>query len=246
MLSFSSARAPLNSNATVCQRVSGSIDGRLVGASLLCFCIDPTYSCVYFLLGKERHNARWPAGSGRWSDFGGGTTDDESAETTAAREFVEETLATVKYFQQDILPRQTHVDIAQDLAAGNYMMRVTQGDKHRRFVMFVKQIPWDPEAVHRFSEIRGSLTRPRHAPNTILTHPAIDDAGYLKRVYMEKKVLNLWSVPQLRHAVDYNGVMIRRNGYAEHCRDSFRESLKIVLDEIQFICPGLLDEISPF
>jgi len=248
MLSFTSARAPPDNTDTVhVHRVATKIEGRLVGASLLCFCMDPTHSCIYFLLGKERHNARWPAGSGRWSDFGGAVVeeDDDSPEVTAAREFMEETLSVVKYFEHDVLPRTTYMDIAQDLRNNNHTMRVTQGDKHRRFVMFVKQIPWDPEVVHRFSEYRNVLTRPsRVGPPTVNTenHPAIDASKCVKRTFLEKKMLSLWSVPQLRHAVDYKGVMIARNGYAEHCRDSFRESLKIVLDELGFIIPGILEE----
>lgn len=166
--------------------------------------------------------------------------EDDAPEVTAAREFFEETLAVVKYFEHDVLPRKTYMDIAHDLRDNHHTMRVTQGDKHRRFVMFVKQIPWDPEVVHRFSECRNTLTRPSCTPTS--SHPAIDASGCVKRTFLEKKMLSLWSVPQLRHAVEYKGVMIGSNGYAEHCRDSFRESLKIVLDELEFIIPGTLEE----
>jgi 8-oxo-dGTP pyrophosphatase MutT (NUDIX family) len=210
------------------------ISGRLVGASILCFAVDPTFKCAYFLLGKERHNYRWPAGSSKWSDFGGGASSGASAESTAAREFMEETLAVVRYFPDDTIPRTKWVDIAQDLVAGNYTMKITQGDKHRKFVMFVKQIPWDPEAIYRFSRYRAALTRPRAiGALDVDTHPAVTESGSVRKEFIEKTILYLWSVPQLRGAVEKNGTM-HRGGRVEHCRDIFLQRLGIILPELPF------------
>ena len=224
------------------ERTSNKYEEKLVGASLLCFSVDPTYGYVYFLLGKERHNSRWPSGSGRWSDFGGGSNDGESAETTAAREFMEETLAVVKYFNYDVIPRTTWTDIAEDLVRGNYTLRLTQGDTQRKFVVFVKQIPWDPASASRFAECRSALTRPRQPGDPIGNHPAIRISESVRKEYLEKRMLSFWSVPQLRYAVNHNGVMTHRGGYVEHCRKSFIESLEIVLSEMTFAMPGMLDE----
>ena len=127
--------------------------------------------------------------------------------------------------------------------AGNYTIKITQGDKHRKFVMFVKQIPWDPEATYRFSQYRGALTCPRNMCTLdIDTHPAVTEVGSVRKEFIEKKVISLWSVPQLRRAVNNNGVMVHRGGKVEHCRDTFLHRLDIILNELEFIRPGTLDE----
>jgi hypothetical protein len=233
---------------------SRHIRGRLAGASLLCFSVDPNFSCVYFLLGKERHNVRWPNGSNRWSDFGGRVSSlDGCAEDTASREFFEETLGVVKYFEGDQLPRQGWRDIAADLKDGRFTMKLTQGNSSRKFVIFVKQIPWDPEVVSRFSTYRSYLTCPHfvapsgwepHGPHPGL-HPGLHPEGprVIRKEFLEKKMLGLWSVPQLRQAVDRGGTLTYRNGYVEHCRPSFMESLEIVLSELSFNEPGVMEEV---
>lgn len=255
-LTSQSAREPLlrTQGQPRMQRTSTAkhIKGRLVGASLLCFAVDPTFSCVYFLLGKERHNVRWPNGSNRWSDFGGRVASTDScAEETAAREFFEETLAVVRYFENDNLPRKGWDDIVNDLRNGKYAMRLTQGNSSRKFVIFVKQIPWDPEVVDRFSTYRSALTCPRFVVPTqlvslVASHPGLlranTEVPFMRKEFLEKKILGLWSVPQLRRAVDHGGTMTHRNGYVEHCRPSFVESLEIVLGELAFHEPGVLEE----
>ena len=223
-----------------------SIKGRLVGAGLLCYCVDPIYSCVYFLLGKERHNVRWPGGSNQWTDFGGRTaSNDTGPEDTAAREFFEETLAVVQYFPDDPLPRTRWDDIASDLRDGHYTMRLTQGNATRKFVLFVKQIPWDPVVVTRFSTYRTTLMHHGEDDTTWHNHPAVHRSvtgiPILRREFMEKKVLGLWSVPQLRRAVDHNGMMTRRSGCVEHCRRSFVKTLEIIFSELAFQEPDILE-----
>jgi 8-oxo-dGTP pyrophosphatase MutT (NUDIX family) len=250
-LSAQSAREPLLGGAPHrMQRTSSAkhIKGRLAGASLLCFSVDPTYSCVYFLLGKERHNVRWPSGSNQWSDFGGRvSSSDDCAEETAAREFFEETLAVVKYFKNDTIPRRGWADIADDLKKGKYTLQFTQGNGERKFVIFVKQIPWDPEVVSRFSTYRSTLTCPHSVRPDSLAHihsVLLRDTNepVVRKEFLEKKMLGFWSVPQLRRAVEHGGTMTHRNGYVEHCRPSFMESLELVLAELAFHEPGALEE----
>jgi hypothetical protein len=225
------------------ERTTSDIKGHVVGASILCFSIDPNFNRVYFLLGKERHNYRWPAGSGKWSDFGGGVTPgDQGAEHTAAREFVEETLGMVKFSDQDTLPITSPDAICDQLKQGNYMFKITQGTKLRTFVMYVKQVPWDPECTYRFSDMRSKLTRPPDANAPPLTHPAIDGRMSVRKEYLEKKILAFFSFPQLRYAVNHDGVIVFRNGYIEHCRASFMESLELILGEFGFQAPWLVNE----
>ena len=66
----------------------------LLGASILPYAIDTQHNNLYILLGAETRQARW-AESGKFSDFGGRAIPGESAEACAAREFYEETCATV-------------------------------------------------------------------------------------------------------------------------------------------------------
>lgn len=248
MLSFYSAKdSPSKKSSKHLERTSKQIKGTVVGASILCFSIDPVFKRIYFLLGKERHNYRWPAGSSKWSDFGGGVAPgDTCEEQTAAREFVEETLGVVKWGETSQVPITSPTQIAEELKEGKYLFKILHGNKFRKFVMFVKQIPWDPECTVRFSEYRSLLTRPRDldpSPNPhIDSHPAIAGRTSVKKEYLEKKILGFFSVPQLRYAVDHDGVILNRNGYVEHCRKSFIESLEIVLSEFSFIAPGILDE----
>lgn len=139
----------------------------LVGASLLCFAMDPTWSKVYFLLGKERKNMLWRAGSEKWSDFGGRVhSTTATAEETAAKEFLEESLAVVRYFETDTIPRTTWTDISDSLVAKQYMFQIKLAfgsvDKPKHYVTFVKQIPWDPACVPRFESCREMLLNPAH------------------------------------------------------------------------------------
>jgi hypothetical protein len=96
------------------------------GASILCFSVDPVFQRPYFLLGKEKQVLSWGDGSERWGDFGGGIKVGESPEDAAAREFVEETLGVVRYFDSDkvVAARSSWSDISASLKRGEYLMRM--------------------------------------------------------------------------------------------------------------------------
>lgn len=319
--------------------------GRVVGASLLCFCIDPVWSRLYFLLGKERKNIKWSSGSERWSDLGGKTNSKrETPEDTAAREFLEETLAMVRYFDHDTLPRKNYKDIADSLRSGEFIFQITIGFGTSinpcSYITFVKQIPWDPHAITRFESCRDMLLHPsryyggdewnllirdnpcvkeiqtiinntnnhHNTPPTHITSEINDEEKYgieesidgassiyiedlyddidnddnidtkdtksnkiddnntdttveaeeksefnynsntpiqvfpgtqirIKKEFMEKKMLGLWSIPHLRHAVEFNGIMSKRGGKYERCRPSFTTTIELVLSEFSFYEP---------
>ena len=230
------------------------------GASILCYVIPPHWGGIYVLLGKERPVLNWPEGSSKWSDFGGGRGEvDGSAEGTAAREFVEETLAVVKYFDTDTLPRQTHDDITLSLQRQEYTFKFYisyETSPERHFVVFVKQIPWDPDCVDRFVETRYRLMDARAHYGSyewmrfMYHHPAVqviagaseceqskkqqtDAVSCTQKIrvnydFLEKTQLWMWSLPQLQTAVENNGKL--RNG--EYCRDSFLRFLPILLQEL--------------
>lgn len=209
------------------ERVTGDVDGTIAGSSLLVFSVDPQWGNIYFWLGRERKNTKWPQGSETWSDFGGRPANEhEDAPTIAAREFWEETGGMLRYFEGDPVPRMTMEDIRESLRRKEYIFQITmwtEFDKKKRyFVTFVKQIPWSPEATYAFSETSTILNRLRNQMqcNPIRTeidhqcskiqHPSISshltlggNTHYkINRDFLEKKAIRMWSIPQLRYAID--------------------------------------------
>lgn len=213
------------------------------GASILCYTISPQWGQPYFLLGKERYNAHWPAGSGKWSDFGGSRSNtDRDPEDTAAREFLEETCASVRYFDDDILPRTSYTDIADSLRQQLYTMKLYisyRSVAENHFVVFVKQVPWDPECVFRFTRTRDMLQHAHAHYGTyewrrdMHNHPAVTitpaNVVNVNRDYMEKMELWLWGLDQLHSAASHTANAALRPG--EQCRASFIDFLHIFLQE---------------
>lgn len=306
----------------------------LVGASLLCFAVDPKWSRIYFLLGKERKNNMWRAGSDKWSDLGGKVSSDApTAEETAAKEFLEESLAMVRYFETDVVPRQQYDDIAASLHRQEFVfkLKLTFGtvENAKHYVTFVKQIPWDPGVVTRFDTCRKMLLHPRthskseewtrlvslnpsvhYINNYINTHrrdrhadahaddwvsgiastkqgrkksrsrcrlhgkpqgrgagnaPPNSETGectgnndhssstndhsscchlLIREEFMEKQMLGFWSIPQLQHAVETHGILFKRDGKIERCRASFTAVIELVMSELRFVLPELINENS--
>lgn len=191
-----------------------------VGASILCFSIEPHTCGVYFLLGKEKYNPLWPSSSKKWSDFGGTVhASDRCVEDTAAREFVEETMGVVP-FGDVIIPEN---QISNALCRGEYLCQLVIGTPPRQFAVFVKQIPWDMSVVQHFSETR------KHAQCAHTHNP----------VCFEKCRIGYWSVPHLLHAVEYDGVLLQSNDRVEFCKKSFVSVLKLILAHLKFTHPSI-------
>jgi hypothetical protein len=177
-----------------------------------------------------------------------------SAEDTASKEFVEETLAMVKYFDGDTLPRTQWTDIAESLRQGQYTFQLTFGmhvpndECVRNYVTFVKQIPWDPQCLSRFEQCREMLLNPTpHIGSPewkqyIMTNPCLMPNQQAKRDFMEKKNLGLWSIPQLQHAIETSGVLARKEGRVERCRLTFVSTIELVLSELAFAHPDSMAE----
>lgn len=240
----------------------GSNPQLVVGASLLCFCMDPQWGHLYFLLGKERKNVRWSTGSERWSDFGGRSArTDSSPETTAAREFLEETLAMIQYFEGDTIPRTSYEDIADSLCRGEYTFRFTidlgvVNGVRRCYITFVKQIPWDTKMVPRFNKCRmlimnvamhyGSVSwlelLSGHPAVSVPRHPGV--AVQIRKPFLEKKSIGLWSIPQFQHALEFDGIMLSRNGHVERCRPAFTSFIEMLLGELNFYAPERMHETT--
>ena len=176
--------------------------------------MEPTQGVLYFLLAKERYHPTWPKGSHLWTDFGGGRQNrDLSPEHIAAREFLEETLGQVSYFEEDVLPRTTYTDIAVSLQTKRYLFQFTYEHRDHRFVSFVVQIPWDPEIPERFFKALN-----------------VSESVTWDLCYLEKSNLGLFSVPQVQQAITTKGYLTNN----QRCRSILTKTLAIVLSELQF------------
>lgn len=135
---------------------SSSSYDKFRSAGILPYAIAPNIAQdIYILLGKEEHVPGWKHGSNKWCDFSGGATcEDIDIETTAAREFVEESLAMVPLHKRMISKAPLEVmesyppaiapesgirksslsfvqieDVYQDLKERNYTHKITMMKK---------------------------------------------------------------------------------------------------------------------
>ena len=221
---------------------------RILGASIIPYSIDTQWGNMYILLGKERKVQRW-VGSEKWSDFGGGCkSSDTGPEITAAREFDEETCASVRYWDNEELPRRSYAAIAQSLKNREYTFKITTLiNDDLVYYCYVKQIPWDPSAPKTHVSTFNSLIKMKNdlimgvanvddIVKPLLDHPAVRGIDTPKMNvngdFLEKPSVRWWSLPQLRKAVrDRRGIITYKNMRAEQLRTSFRSRLEVVLRE---------------
>lgn len=142
---------------------------KICSAGILPFAIAPNAANdIYVLLGKEETIPGWNFGSHKWCDFSGGTDrNDIDVETTAAREFVEESMAVVPLKIDSKSEKHIFIrveDVYQDLKEGNYTHKITmkkpnKTEDHRvlKCVCYLKQIPWQPELPAHFDAVRHRL-----------------------------------------------------------------------------------------
>lgn len=200
-----------------------SIQKPAQGCSILPVMLDPEHGSLYFLLAKERYHPTWPKGSHLWSDFGGGYQDtDECPEATASREFVEETLGQVKFFEADVLPREATEDITVALKQGHFLLQFVHEYNGHCFMTFVVQVPWDPLIPQRFHETRN-----------------LPEACTWDDCYLEKSHLGLFSVPQVQYAILNKGYLTSRITVNERCRTYVTQAFAAILPELQFHYPHL-------
>ena len=219
---------------------------RILGASIVPYSIDTQWGNMYILLGKERKVMRW-TGSEKWSDFGGGCKSQDSApEYTAAREFDEETCASVRYWEGEELPRKSYIAIAKSLLNGDYTFKITTLiNDDLVYYCYVKQIPFDAAAPKTHVNTFTSLLKMRMdlskgidvtVPPELIEHPAVQGVESnmlnVNGDFLEKPTVRWWSLPQLRKAVrERRGIITFKNMRAEQLRTSFRSRLEVVLNE---------------
>lgn len=211
------------------------------GAAVLPFAVDPKHNLVYFLLGRQAFNAANPLTGFRWSSFGGHLDAGEDVFTAAARECFEETMGELRMFTNDTRPLRSYLHFAHSLRNNEFLFSVKllymNGDRPCYYVVFVRQVPWDPSISHRFERTRKALTDQHgHLWQELLDnkHPAISHGSsgkpFVTNRYLEMDTVKWWSIPQLNNAVFVRkGILVNHLGEAEECRNTLIATLHIVL-----------------
>lgn len=222
---------------------------KVLSCGVFCYMIEPNTARIYFLLGQERYNNRYPAITDKWADFAGLPNENEPEPWAAAREFVEESMGIVKLGpDQKRLPVSEQIQqIANDLEHNRYTFRVEIPMRDGIRVSYVKRIPWQPEIVYEFWRTRQTVLKlldtykfaqnhPNNAPiqaglyeayenlpGYLKTHPVLQievknrtvRSLLLRKEYLEKKRIILWSLPKLLRLMRLFYCPLIRNGFTE-------------------------------
>ena len=237
---------------------------RSIGSSILPYAIDNQHNNIFFLLGSERTIPNW-IDSGKFSDFGGSTKyKGESPETTAAREYHEETCCCVPFNESevDMDIRTSWKYIVEELKNEKYSFCLrTNIDDNKCYYTYVKQIPFHAGIPRKSSNIISSLLRIRNIvratgkykfgpSDTIQSHPAIkkNTEGHcigVSRDYLEKQQLIWISITHaqmlLKGQVPENSTRGRRQFIF---RDSFKARFQSIVSEFYNSVARLKDPLK--
>lgn len=134
----------MNNNTTV-QKLFKLNQKEVIGAGILLFSIHPITKKIYFLLGNEYSNG--------YSDFGGKRKHNENVFETANREYCEESLGL------KLIPFcNNSKSIYNMLIKGNFLYVIIVNFK-KKYICFLKQIPWDNKICNKFSRYRIILLK---------------------------------------------------------------------------------------
>lgn len=202
---------------------------KCIGASIVTFAVCPRTHGIFFLLGKEKFCKTWPSDSEKWSDFGGRrkTTDDDACEI-AAREFWEETIGCVRYFNHDeTVPRRGYKDITESLRKKEYVCKFSFAiGKDCEYVTYLKQIPLQPEVPDIFKYTRRSTLRKTKQADLC--------------DFLEKTKICWFGLPRIATAVRCTPVLKVNTFEREYIRRWFRDRMRFIIGRFQFTCspPG--------
>ena len=131
------------------------------GAGIVAFSFDDSGEPVV-LMGREKVTPGWKQGSNKWGAFSGRSDQDEIIEETAAREFIEESIAVVPIDETSPVP-VSRVQVEQCLRDGDYVRKIehisqTKDGTLRKHVLYLKWIPYGDHAL-TFNHFRNSLGR---------------------------------------------------------------------------------------
>ena len=138
-----------------------AIDKNIVGAGILPIAMD-ILGEWHMLLGKERYIHHW-RGSLKWSGFEGGRKYGENVESTAAREFIEESMGVVPLGDEG--QYHTQAQIAQMLQDGKFCCKFvlciqsnTEPNEVQRYhVTYLVQLPYNANYPKEFENCRAKL-----------------------------------------------------------------------------------------
>ena len=187
-------------------------NGVVLGAGVLPITFDQNGE-LCFLLGREHYVAGWQ-GSETWSAFEGGTkTTDRDVFHTAAREYIEESLAVLC---GNMCTHETIEGVAQALRGHDYLFRVTtqltapkrSPNKSRYHVTFVVYFPYHDGLVQEFTDHRTKLlnvngggvgsVQVNAAHAALLRVAATPEVRKVCPDYLEKVMIKLWRISELQ------------------------------------------------
>lgn len=205
-------------------------------AAIIPFALETTTQTVYILLARiaDSRNHRTDV----WGDLGGTREVSERPEETAAREFIEESLAVVKQFE-------CAEQVAQELLAGRFFLRVRLHFTHPSLGsyckdFYLKEVPFDPSISHRFTEMREALLRVPEGidrsllPEDLRNHPALKDSPdcVVAPHFLEKSGMQWFSMD---HCVD---ILQNMGQFGDvRIRSSFAPALRLAVTELMRFVP---------
>lgn len=134
---------------------------RLVGAGVLCVSRDSSGDVV-LLLGKEKEVSNWKYGSSKWCCFSGRAEAGETAISTAAREFLEESCGMVRLHGASQLPsswEECCAVLERSPSLQNFLKSfrrdAADGLQH---VTFLCVVPFEEPLPRRFHYVRHALS----------------------------------------------------------------------------------------
>ena len=203
------------------------------GAAIIPFAVDPKFHLPFFMLARNAVT-KWNKHSACFTSFGGksekiksnpiqshDTQNDnlEDAETTAAREFYEESLFCFNIDGIHGPLNQRTNQLIEQLRNKRYLYRI-DFPVHNKIIqkttslipiysVFIKQVEWNPNITDRFRTTRQKLMRVRYAShptqseqNFAHSHPAIQIGNRgqytLLRRFLEKTSIEIFSIAGLR------------------------------------------------
>jgi hypothetical protein len=178
---------------------------------------------------------------GVWCGFGGHPITGECIEFTASREFTEETMGCVRMGERVVAatPNTCIQNVYHCLRTHDYLFRLNVRqppayvDHTTAHIVYVKQVPWQPDISNTFDLVRAQLLDIVANPTRLstLVHPSITRTPYRTIVdqhYLEKQHVEWWSLDRLQDIVYNNG-----RYKSERFRKSFLPILQIIIDKLK-------------
>ena len=226
----------VNSRHLVDTRLVDPPGQTFVTGGILCVSVEHRTQNIYVLLGRETCFQEMDSSHGMWCDFGGKLDVNESVISGTAREFSEESLCLVGMCSNQKHTYTHYIDtIKRMLYCENYFLKISiilpqiDGSEHVR-VYYIKEIPWQPDIVEKFSQIRSKLleVETNGVPFSLRTHPAITEYHKVNRHFLEKHSIRWWSIDRLIQVVRNHG------RYKNHrFRRSFLPILRLLVYKLQ-------------